>query len=130
MLKTSVNANLSRIVIYCRSYPLARTRLNRKKGIYQPLSAQEESIYWLYQYEPLKIDYPIKIDVTYGFFKTGKLLHPVSPTIGDIDNHIKALLDNLQRTDHLVDDRFVIEINAIKTWSTSNFIDIKFWRIK
>lgn len=119
----------ARLVVYCRSNPLARGRVNKCSHVYQPLLAQKEAEFYLRQYEPLNIGYPVFIEITFAFSKKGKNLYPVTPVMGDIDNHVKALLDNLQRTDHLIDDRYVVGLEAYKIWSTSNFIDIKLWRI-
>jgi Holliday junction resolvase RusA-like endonuclease len=119
----------ARLVIYCRSFPLSRGRINKSKQIYQPLLNQRESEFYLKQYEPLNIDYPVFIDVTFAFKKTGKHLYPVVPSVGDIDNHLKSLLDNLQRVGHLRDDRFVVGLETYKIWSTANYIDIRLWRI-
>jgi len=129
MIRTYKKDCPARLVIYCKSRPLSRGRISKKHHIYQSLSNQQDQIYWLEQYEPLEIDYPCYIEVTLGFLKSGKSLFPVNPEIGDIDNHVKALLDNLQRAKHIHDDRYVVGVKAHKKWSTANYIDILIWKV-
>jgi len=121
---------LAKFSLFCRSYPLARPRLNKCKQVYQPLSNQQEVISELERYDKIKIDRPMFIDVSFYFTKKGNEDYPTSPFFGDVDNHVKALLDNLQRTQIISNDRLVVEIHAIKKWSSEDYIEIEIYGVK
>jgi Holliday junction resolvase RusA-like endonuclease len=106
---------------------LNRPRLNIAKHVYQPLNNQQEVIAELKNYDPLKLDNPLIMDVVFYFSKKTGSDYPISPSIGDLDNHLKAIADNLVRTHIISDDRIIVEIHAIKCWAKEDYIEIRLY---
>jgi Holliday junction resolvase RusA-like endonuclease len=120
---------LAKLLLFERSFPLARPRVNTSKQVYQPLSNQQSLISEMERYSDLHLDGFLWIDVAFYFRKMGKWEYPVSPSIGDLDNHVKGLLDNLQRLNIITNDRFIVGIHATKAWSTEDYVEVEIYGV-
>ncbi len=102
---------LAKLPVYCEVQPLARPRMRgRVKGVYQPLTNQQELRAALSAYTPLRITEPVIIDtyISLKAAKSCKLAHPVGLRHGDEDNLRKAINDALVAMQMIADDKFVL----------------------
>ena len=130
MIRPYQKGNLvCRLILFDRSYPLARPRLNKSTHVYQPLSNQSGIISELGRYDSINVNEPMLIDVSFFFKRYGKEDFPIPNGIGDLDNHVKGLLDNLQRTQIIANDRYVVGLHAEKAWSTEDYVEIEIYGV-
>ncbi len=82
----------------------------RVKGVYQPLTNQQELRAALSAYAPLNISEPVIIDTYISLrpAKSCKLAYPVGLRHGDEDNLRKAINDALVAMHMLADDKLVL----------------------
>ena len=66
---------------------------------------------------PLTPPYAVTVDVFIRRPRTTRASHPVAPTVGDLDKHVRACLDSLTAAGVIEDDRFVIALTASKQWA-------------
>lgn len=83
----------------------------------------------LSMYEPLEIDYPVCVDVMFGFQPSKKNYPwPTQNYRGDLDNLLKGVFDGLVHNSHLVDDKFVVGTNSIKKFTDEDCVVIDIWK--
>jgi len=120
---------LAKFFLFSRSFPLARPRFSTTKHVYQPLKNQECIISELKHYAAINLDGAVLLDVIFYFRKKGNGDYPISPSIGDLDNHVKAISDNLVKAHILSDDRIIVDLHASKCWAKEDYIQIEIYEV-
>lgn len=115
---------LTDLMLYCRAKPLQRPRRSQSGGVYQPLDNQRDMISCLGTY-PNAITVPMIIDVTCYYQIRTKLSHVVNY---DIDNVLKAILDNLIRAGLIADDKLVVGSTIFKTPSNEDRVHVRIYK--
>jgi len=122
---------LMEMYLFCRSYPLARPRLNKNRStVYQPLNNQAEARDLMLSYRP---DEPISVPVCLSarLFFTGKA-YKTNPYVTkyDADNLLKGVGDNLQYCGIISDDRIILRADVSKAWAPEDFMIIRIFEVK
>jgi Holliday junction resolvase RusA-like endonuclease len=123
---------IGQMVLFCRSMPLPRARLNKyKKTLYQPNRAQAPMLTEIARYQgKIKIlAHPVIIDSYIQFKKRHQLFHPTHVVYGDTDNHAKAIHDNLVKIGIVYDDRYIVGHSTTKAFGSEDVVLVKFWSV-
>ena len=117
------NTNLLETTILGEIIPQSRPRLGRR-GTYTPAPsrdcrrrlAMEFRVRW--QHDP--IDYPVMVAIVVSLVRpktpAGTKPFPVHPRAGDVDNLGKQIVDAMQDSGMLSDDRWVTTLLVSKVW--------------
>ena len=92
-----------------RLRPLARPRMGKNRNAYSPLSSQAEFRNFLKGIQTFTIDEPFYL--TCHIFLKSKKKHGGA---SDVDNLLKSVLDGLQYTQIVSDDRLCVGIHSTK----------------
>jgi Holliday junction resolvase RusA-like endonuclease len=110
--------------LFCAGLPLNRGRRRSGPGMHQPLENQQEMLSLLEMFDPLMIAKPCIVDVECGYMSWTNRSRVIRY---DVDNVLKAILDNLQRVFILADDKFVVGSSIVKLPAKENYTLIKIY---
>ncbi len=124
------NTAMFKATLLMKPHAMQRPRMTRKGHVYSPsaLYASEMAMELLaqgfqdwanrHQTAPLEV----KIGFVLKKPKTTKFDMPTAKAHGDVDNHIKTVLDALN---HFVPDEHVVRVTGYKQWGSQNQIVIE-----
>lgn len=104
-----------------RLRPMARPRMVGRK-VYQPDNNPEMTKQIMANEQDTPIEQPVLIDVNIHFKGNGKDVWPISHTLGDYDNLLKAVNDSLVKAGVLGDDRYVVGGETSKIFAGDDYI--------
>ena len=115
---------LAEMDLFVRACPLQRGRSKRIGGVHQPLGNQAQMLRAMDRYAGLMVSEPCIVEVECGYQSWNSKSRASKI---DVDNVLKAVLDNLVRVFILADDRFVVGASIVKLPTKENYTSIKIY---
>ncbi len=123
---------LLQIPLFCKVEPMARPRLARNRGVYQPLAAQHVIVAEIQKLQAKRtLSQPVFVD-HYIYRERNprhKGMSAVYPCYGDLDNMVKTVNDALVRADILADDRYIVGSQSFKAIAKEDYCHVLIWSV-